>query len=137
MHHSGWWPDPVLRLFKREHGRFSDSRIHERVIVTGTCGLLHEPLIHYSFRSLEEVLDKVNRYSTESARMLHERGQRGGLGTAIGHGLWTFLRTYVLKAGFLDGREGLMLAISNAEGAYYRYLKLAYLKGQVTNATHG
>jgi glycosyltransferase involved in cell wall biosynthesis len=133
IHHSGWWPDHVLRLFKRGCGHFSNSRIHERLIVAGACGQLCEPLFHESFRSLEEVLDKVNRYSTESARMLYEQGRRGGLGTAIGHGLWTFLRTYVLKAGFLDGREGLMLAISNAEGSYYRYLKLAYLNGQATN----
>lgn len=133
IRHSGWWPDHVLRLFKRDYGRFTESRIHERVLVTGACGLLREPLIHHSFRSLEEVLDKVNRYSTDSARMLHEQGKRGGLGTAIGHGLWTFLKTYVLNAGVLDGREGLMLAISNAEGAYYRYLKLGYLNGQTTS----
>ena len=47
--------------------------------------------------------------------------------SAIVHGLWTFIRTYVLRAGFLDGREGFMLAVSNAEGAYYRYLKLMRL----------
>ncbi len=137
MRHSGWWPDHVLRLFKRGCGRFSESRIHERLIVTGTCGQLHEPLIHESFRSLEEVLDKVNRYSSESAQMLYEQGRQGGLRTAIGHGLWTFLRTYFLKAGFLDGREGFMLAVSNAEGAYYRYLKLTYLSAQGTNTHYG
>ena len=55
------------------------------------------------------------------------RGKQGGLGKAVSHGLWAFLRSYLLRAGFLDGREGFMLAISSAEGVYYRYLKLLYL----------
>jgi hypothetical protein len=59
--------------------------------------------------------------------MLRAQGRRAGLGTAISHGLWTFLRTYLFKLGFLDGREGFMLAVSNAEGSYYRYLKLMHL----------
>ena len=127
LRHGGWWPDHVLRLFKRGQGSFSNRRVHEKVIVTGPYGQLQEPLIHETFASLEEVIDKINRYSSEGARLLHEQGKRGGLGAAIGHSLWAFIRTYFLKAGLLDGREGLMLAISNAEGTYYRYLKLAYL----------
>ena len=58
------------------------------------------------------------------------RGRRAGLSTAIGHGLWAFVRTYFFKRGFLDGREGFILAVSNAEGTYYRYLKLMYLNAQ-------
>jgi hypothetical protein len=90
-------------------------------------GLLNSPLLHYSFRNLEQVLEKVNGYSTEGAQMLASRGRKANLGSAIGHGLWTFLRTYLLKRGFLDGREGFIMAVSNAEGTYYRYLKLMYL----------
>ncbi|MGH6634927.1 MAG: glycosyltransferase family 2 protein, partial [Gammaproteobacteria bacterium] len=55
---------------------------------------------------------------------------------ALGHGLWTFIKTYFLKAGLLDGPEGLMLAVSNAEGAYYRYLKLAYLNRNADRQRH-
>jgi glycosyltransferase involved in cell wall biosynthesis len=127
MRHSGWWPDPVRRLFKRGRARFSEDRIHERLVVEGMVGTLSAPLLHYSFRDLEQVLAKVNHYSTESARMLQAQGRRAGLGTAISHGLWAFLRTYLFQLGFLDGREGFMLAVSNAEGSYYRYLKLMYL----------
>ena len=54
-------------------------------------------------------------------------GKKASLGAALGHGLWSFFRTYVIQRGFMDGREGLILAISNAEGTYYRYLKLMYL----------
>ena len=74
------------------------------------------------------MLDKVNRYSTLSAQQMAVAGRRGGVGTAVLHGLGAFMRTYVLKAGFLDGREGFMLAVSNAEGAYYKYLKLMLLQ---------
>jgi len=127
MKHSGWWPDPVLRLFKRETGTFTDARVHERVIVDGPVHALNETLLHHSYRSLDQVLNKVNHYSHESALALKAKGRRAGLSTAIGHGLWTFFRTYFLKRGFLDGREGFILAVSNAEGTYYRYLKLMYL----------
>jgi len=125
---SGWWPDYVLRLFRKGSGRFTDDLVHERVVVDGPVGSLTKPLIHESFESLEDVLDKVNAYSTYGAAMMHRRGKRAGLWTAVGHGFWSFFSTYVLRAGFLDGREGFMLAVSNAEGTYYRYLKLMLLR---------
>jgi glycosyltransferase involved in cell wall biosynthesis len=124
MRHGGWWPDRVLRLFKRERGKFTDALIHERLIVDGDLGRLTHHLVHYTFRDLEKVLDTVNRYSTAGALQRFESGKSGGLRKAIAHGLWMFLRTYIIKAGFMDGAEGFMLAVSNAEGAYYKYLKL-------------
>ena len=128
MRHSGWWPDHVLRLFRRTHGQFSDHRVHERVLVNASSiGRLSGLLMHNSFRNLEQVLAKVNHYSSENAEMLFNRNQRAGLSTAIFHGVWSFFRSYVVRAGFLDGREGFILAVSNAEGAYYKYLKLMYL----------
>ncbi len=57
-------------------------------------------------------------------------GRSGSLGRAVAHGLWAFFRTYVLRLGFLDGRWGFMLAVSNAEGTYYRYVKLWLLQQQ-------
>ncbi len=128
MRHGGWWPDYVTRLFRRGRGQFTEVRVHERVIVQGRTGTLQTPIIHYSFRDLDAVLRKVNQYSTEGAHRLADANRRAGLGTAILRGLWTFVRCYFLKAGFLDGREGFILAVSNAEGTYYRYLKLMYLQ---------
>lgn len=127
MRHGGWWPDHVTRLFLRGRARFSDDAVHERLILDGPMGTLREPLLHEAFVDLDEVLDKVNRYSSAGARRMLADGRRGSLAGAVGHGAWTFLRTYLLRAGFLDGREGFMLAVSNAEGAYYRYLKLMLL----------
>lgn len=124
MRHSGWHPDYVLRLFQRDKARFSDALVHESVQMQGSKGRLHNSLLHYSYRDFEDVLAKLNSYSSASAVMQQQRGKRGGLGTAFLHGLWAFIRTYFLRAGFLDGREGVMLAIMNAENSYYRYIKL-------------
>ena len=128
MRHGGWWPDMVTRLFRRGCGEFTESLVHERLLVSGRIGALKTPLIHYAFHDLEEVIERMNEYSTAGARMRLKEGERGSVGRAIRHGLWMFFRVYILKAGFLDGREGFMLAISNAEGTYYRYLKLMYLQ---------
>ncbi len=124
IRHSGWYPDLVKRLFRRGVATFSDDLVHERLITTAPSGRLKSDLLHESFTSFESVLDKLNRYSSAGAQGLRGRGRTGSLGSALGHGLWAFLRTYILRLGFLDGRMGLVLAISNAEGTYYRYLKL-------------
>jgi len=127
MRHSGWWPDYVTRLFRRGTARFSDALVHEKLVVNSAVGTLKPPLLHESVTDLDQMLVKMNAYSTASARAFHENGRRASLVTALVHGGWMFFRTYVLRAGFLDGREGLMLAIANAEGSYYRYLKLMLL----------
>jgi glycosyltransferase involved in cell wall biosynthesis len=130
MRHSGWWPDYIPRLFRQNQARFSDDQVHERLLFDGTAARLINPLLHESFRSLSDVLDKINRYSSAGAAQGLARGKRGSVGSAVGRGLWTFVRTYILRAGFLDGREGFLLAVSNAEGVYYRYLKIMYLHEQ-------
>jgi glycosyltransferase involved in cell wall biosynthesis len=124
IHHSGWHPDYVLRLFLRGSGCFTEALVHETVLLEGTMLRLKNSLLHYSYRDFDDVLNKLNRYSSAAAAMLRQRGKRGGLGVAVAHGLWSFIRTYFLRAGFLDGREGFMLAVLNAEHSYYRYLKL-------------
>jgi glycosyltransferase involved in cell wall biosynthesis len=125
MRHSGWWPDYVTRLFRRGGARFSEDLVHERLITDGPVGRLDAPLMHEAVRTLEQAIRKMDTYSTAGAEMLAGRGRRASLWTALGHGLWAFVRTYFLRAGFLDGRAGFMLAVANAEGVYYRYLKLA------------
>ena len=137
MRHGGWWPDYVARLFRRGHARFSEDRGHDRLVVDGALGTLREPILHETITDLEQLIDKMNVYSAMTARSLHERGRRASILTAIGHGGWAFLRTYILRLGFLDGREGLMLAISNAENSYYRYVKLMLLAEREKTATRG
>jgi glycosyltransferase involved in cell wall biosynthesis len=123
MRHSGWWPDRVLRLFRREQGRFTDDVVHERVVVDGKIAHLKEAIEHQPVRRIEQAVSRVDRYSSLGAEKLIKKGRRVGFFTALGRGWFAFVRTYVLQLGFLDGREGFILAVCNAEGTYYRYLK--------------
>lgn len=127
MHHSGWHPDFVTRLFRRGSAHFSDDLVHERLLVEGKTAQLKGMLLHHAYDDLEQVLRKLDHYSSAGAQMMYQRGRQATLGGAVLRGLWSFVRTYFLRAGFLDGREGFMLAVSNAEGTYYRYLKLILL----------
>jgi glycosyltransferase involved in cell wall biosynthesis len=124
MRHSGWYPDYVERLFVRGSAQFSDDLVHERLVFSGQASRLTQHLIHYSFRNFSQVLQKLDRYSTASAQQAFTRGKRASFFSALSHGLWAFIRTYLLKAGFLDGPQGFALALSNAEGTYYKYLKI-------------
>ena len=124
MRHSGWYPDRVTRLFRRQCARFSDDLVHEKLMTSTAVGQLNCALLHESFRDAESVIDKVNRYSTAGAMSLFTRGKKSSVSKALFRGMWAFFRTYFLRLGFLDGQLGLVLAISNAEGTYYRYLKL-------------
>ena len=120
-----WRNDRVLRLFRRERGQFTEATVHEKVVVDGTIGQLKNRMQHYSFPNLQTVIDTMNEYSSVGADMKFNQGKTASLRKAIVRGVWTFLRGYIFKLGFLDGKAGFMLAVSNAEGCYYRYAKLA------------
>ena len=128
IHHAGWQPDYVLRLFKRDTARFSDDLVHERVVTEQPVHVLKHHLFHYSYLNFSQVLSKVDAYSTASAKQAYARGKRSSVAGALGHGAWAFFRTYVIRRGFLDGAHGLALAISNAETSYYKYLKLWHMQ---------
>ena len=124
MRHSGWTPDYVDRLFKRGSARFSSDLVHERLIPKGPVLRLKNQMLHYSFMNLAQVQEKMERYSTASAQQAFARGKTASPLKAIVHGAWSFFRTYILRAGFLDGPQGFSLACSNAQGTYLRYMKL-------------
>ena len=123
IRHSGWYPDYVLRLFRRGTARFDDVIVHERVICKGVVKRLRQPLLHHPVLKLEDALSRMDRYSTAKAQMIVASGRKVSFLSGVGHGLFSFLRTYVLRAGFLDGAEGFLLAVANAEGSYYPYMK--------------
>ena len=127
MRHSGWYPDYVTRLFQRGAAQFSDDLVHEQLVVKGAVGTLKNHLLHNTFHNLEQLLAKINQYSTAGAQMLHQKNKTASLKKAVAHAVWAFIRTYFLRAGLLDGREGFMVAVSTAEGTYYRYVKLMLL----------
>jgi glycosyltransferase involved in cell wall biosynthesis len=123
IRYSGWSPDRVLRLFRRGKGRFTDDVVHERVVCEGATSRLKAVLLHYPVAGLEDAIRRMDTYSTLGAEKIAASGRRVSIMTAIAHGLFAFLRTYVLRLGFLDGVAGFMLAVAVAEGSYYRYMK--------------
>ena len=123
MRHSGWFPDYVLRLFRRGKARFSDDVVHERVICDGPVVRLKAPLMHYPVARLEDAIRRMDSYSTLGAEKIITAGKPVSFFTGIAHGAFAFLRVYVLRLGFLDGAAGFLLAVANAEGTYYRYMK--------------
>ncbi len=127
IHHSGWYPDYVLRLFRRGAGRFSDSLVHESVQLSGKTARLGTPLLHYSYLTREDVERKVEHYSSAAARQMFESGRKSGAMDAVLRGGWAFLRTYLLRLGVLDGRAGWEIAAMNARTTYLKYQKLARL----------
>jgi glycosyltransferase involved in cell wall biosynthesis len=125
LYHGDPGKDRVLRLFKKGVTRFSDVAVHENLLVRNQkVEKLKNVLFHESYRSVEELLERMNRYSSLSALMRVQKGKKGSLTKAITHGLWAFIKTYVLRAGFLDGKVGFIVAVTMAESSYYRYVKM-------------
>lgn len=128
MRAGSWSPDRIVRLFRRTQGRFSDDQVHERLLIDADAKTpwptLPGLLLHNSITSLHDGLEKMNRYTTGRALDLRRGGQRGGLRSALVHGMSAFLRSYVLRRGLLDGRRGFVLAMLDAQSSYTRYLKL-------------
>ena len=128
MHHSGWRPDPTLRLGRRDLAGFTEHFLHAHMTVDGRIGALGNDLIHFSYPDIHDVLEKLDRYSSGNARDMLAAGKSAGVGKALMHGLFAFARTYFFRLGFLDGPHGLMLAVYNAEYTYYKYIKLMFMK---------
>jgi len=130
LYYGDWKSDYPLRLFRRNTARFKEVPIHESLIVEGEIGKIKEIMWHDSFASLEEIINKMNKYSTLSAINFKAEGKSAGILKAFFRGLWTFLRGYIFKFGFLDGKYGFLLAIANAEGCFYKYIKLSLLENK-------
>jgi hypothetical protein len=88
---------------------------------------LKNHMLHYSFMNYSQVLQKIDRYSSASAEQAFAKGKRSSPLAAIGHGTWSFFKTYFIRLGFLDGSQGFSLALANAQGSYYRYMKICEL----------
>lgn len=129
--YGAWHSKSVVRLVKKNYGQFTDVLVHEALQINGKIGHLSAAIIHPTYQNLEEMLEKMNQYSTASAQQKFFEGKQGSLSKAIAHGAWAFLYNYILRGGFLDGKAGLMLAISNAEYSYYRYVKLMLLTNKL------
>ena len=127
--HSGWNPDyRQPQLFRKGLMSYTLEEVHEGFICDGLLGYLINPIWQFPFENLEQMLQKAQRYSTLGAQKLFRNGKRGGMVPALSHGLSMFLRVYLLKSGWRDGRAGFAIAIGGFIGAFYKYAKLAELQ---------
>ena len=124
IRHCGWYPDRTVRFFDRRHASFSDSPVHERVIVDGTVGDCQHHLLHYSFAGFRDMLAKMNCYTDLAAEQMLVTGRRASYLDVTVRPMYMFLRTYLLKRGFLDGFAGYMVSVSNAVSVFAKYAKL-------------
>jgi len=124
----GWYPAPVLRLFRRGRGRFNDALVHEEVVVAGRLGDLDADLLHHSYDSIADHLRKLDLYTGLDARMLARRGVRLTAGSApwlfVVKPLLSFVRRYVGQGGFREGRHGLVLCAASAFVVFVNAVKL-------------
>jgi len=128
VRHGGWWPDHVLRLYRRDKGHFNDNLVHESVVVDGDVRTLKNPIEHNTIVSAEDASGKIERYSTIAAQELLARGRRPSGAQAMLRGAAAYLRSLVLQLGFLDGRTGLRVARYQAAYTYKKWAKAAAAK---------
>jgi glycosyltransferase involved in cell wall biosynthesis len=129
IRHSQWYPDRQLRLFYSDKGQFWILNLHEKFIMSnGTkVGKLKGDLLHWPVTSHQDYFDKISKYSFIGAEEFHKAGRKASLFTPYIHSIWGFIRSYIIKRGFLDGRDGFLICSSYAKSAFNKYKKLRYL----------
>jgi glycosyltransferase involved in cell wall biosynthesis len=124
---SGWYPNfRQPQLFKKGKMSYTMETVHEGFINHSNkeIGTMKNFIWQFPFKNTEELIYKANRYSSLGVSKLQEKGIRGSILKAFLHGLWSFIKHYIFKLGFLDGGPGFVIAFGNFEGTFYRYLKL-------------
>jgi glycosyltransferase involved in cell wall biosynthesis len=127
IRHCGWTPDRVLRLFRRGQARFSEDLVHESLRLSNPATRvlrLKNPLLHYSYPTPEHYWRKLERYSRDWARQRHAQGRRTTMARAALSGWAAFMRSYVLRLGFLDGAMGFAVCTMQAQAAFGKYFEL-------------
>jgi glycosyltransferase involved in cell wall biosynthesis len=125
--YSGWYPNyRQPQLFKNGKMSYSSDSVHEGYLSHSNkpIGILNNAIWQFPFKNSEEIIHKTNRYSSLGVSKLQAKKINGSFFKAFLHGLWSFIKHYLLKLGFLDGGPGFLIAFSNFEGTFYRYIKL-------------
>ncbi|HEY5498880.1 MAG TPA: glycosyltransferase family 2 protein [Bacteroidales bacterium] len=125
--HAGWWPDRIIRLFRKEAGRITTAMVHESVEVQGMVGALDVPIEHFTESSLSKIIQKIDKYSTLGAEEAFKDGKHSSAFSAFMRAFFTFNQDYFLRLGILDGRQGLTLAVTDAVNKFFKYAKLSEL----------
>lgn len=126
IRHSGWYPDRVRRLYPKGEASYNAALVHEKLLVPEGMPLqeLSGDLLHYTYRDLRHYLEKSAHYAQAWAEQRVAQGKTATLGQGIRHGLACFLKMYLLKAGFKDGKQGLLLALLSAHSTFAKYADL-------------
>jgi glycosyltransferase involved in cell wall biosynthesis len=127
IRHCGWWPDRVVRLVHRRHGRFSEHLVHEHWISDGSIQQLDLAIEHNSFRNYTDIIHKMDDYSSLAAQDMLKKGKRVRCYSPILHGIWMFFKTYIFELGVLEHFDGFVISILNAGGSFLKYAKLREL----------
>jgi (heptosyl)LPS beta-1,4-glucosyltransferase len=125
IRHGGWYPNCQVRLYRKEAGKFVPREVHEQVEVAGPVGTLSAPLEHYTYHSISDYLQRMDRYADLSARQYLKEGRKVSWPEILFRSFFTFNKMWVLQRGFLDGANGLVLA---ALYSFYTFTKYAKLK---------
>jgi glycosyltransferase involved in cell wall biosynthesis len=124
LSHGEGYPDWSPRLFDRRSARWSDDPVHEKVVYEAAAGVLQGDLLHESAESLEQYLEKQNRYTTLAAKQLFAQGRSAGVGKLLLSPVVRFVKFYVLRLGFLDGAAGLVHISIGCMNSFMKYAKL-------------
>jgi glycosyltransferase involved in cell wall biosynthesis len=125
--HAGWWPDRIVRLFRKEAGRMSAAVVHESVEIQGAIGNLDEVIEHYTESRLSKIIQKIDRYSTLGAQTAFTEGKTSSAAGAFMRAFFTFIQDYFFRLGILDGMPGLTLAVTDSVNKFFKYSKLSEL----------
>jgi glycosyltransferase involved in cell wall biosynthesis len=124
IRHSGWSTDKVVRLFKKDKGRYPNRRVHADLEIEGPVPVLKNPFLHYTFRTFEQYFPKFLNYAEWGAAQAFRDGRRAGLVELFIRPWWRFIRTYFIQLGFLDGKHGFVLCVLQAFGSFLKYGRL-------------
>jgi glycosyltransferase involved in cell wall biosynthesis len=125
----GWYPDYNLRLFQRGKGLFGIREVHEAVKLNGVAGHLESPMEHYTYKSLEDFMSRLDRYSTLAAQELLKGKKTYGILHIVFRPFYTFISMYLLRLGFLEGYYGFVISVLYAFYTFLKYIKLRELQG--------
>lgn len=134
IRHSGYWPDPHVKLVNKTKGRFHGP-IHEKWLSDGPVQDLDASIAHYGFSDYADMLKTLDEYSTIISMELFAAGKQVSPFSPLSHGVGMFLKIYFLQMGVLDGFDGLVIALTKAGGSFFKYAKLLELQRQ--NKTQG
>ena len=127
IRHGEWYPDIKLRLFRKDCGHSEGHEPHDRVVVNGPVKTLRSPLYHFTYDNLADHIHTLNRFSSISASEKFSRGEKFCWCDLLFRPPWRFCKSYLVKRGLLDGRQGFIIALMSAFGVFVKYAKLMEL----------